>query len=166
VNANEYMDKKRSGGRPRKFAEPSRPITLTLPENTLRELQTIHPDTGHAIVQLASSALRNGGQDRPLVEILKTSADMGIIVVGPSRALSQISFVHLVEVAPARYLLALDFGHDFKSLEIAINDVLEDLPHSDKRDRELMMQLRQHIKHLRKSESMRRAEILFARSAR
>jgi hypothetical protein len=165
VKRNECLDRKRSGGRPRKFAGPSRPITLTLPETTLRELQHIDPDTGHAIVKLANRALHNGGKEKPLVEILKTSGEMGIIVVGPSRALSQISFVHLIEVAPARYLLALDSGHDFKSLEIAINDVLEDVPQNDKRDRELMMQLRQHIKHLRKSESMHRAEILFTRSA-
>ena len=99
------------------------------------------------------------------MEIVKTSEDLGIIVTGPSQALSQISFLHLVEVAPARYLLALDSGHDFKSLEIAISDILDDVPQSDKRERELMTQLRQHIKHLRKSGSTSRAEILFARSS-
>ena len=61
--------------------------------------------------------MQNGGEEKPLVEIVKTSADMGIIVVGPSKALSHISFLHLVEVAPARYLLALDSGYDFNNLE-------------------------------------------------
>jgi hypothetical protein len=164
VKANERLSTKRSGGRPRKFSEPSRPITLTLPERTLLELQRINADLGRAIVKLASWALPTGGKGKPLVEIRKTSEDVGIIVVGPSRALSQIPFLHLIEVAPARYLLALDFGHDFKSLEIAISDVLEDVPQSDTQERELMMQLRQHIKHLRRSERMSRAEILFARS--
>ena len=166
MKTNEQSDRKKSGGRPRKFAEPSRPITLTLPESTLRELQQVHPDLSHAIVKLARRALYSGDEQKPLVEILKTSDEDGIIVVGPSQALSQISFLHLVEVAPARYLLALDFGYDFKSLEIAINDVLDDVPQSDKRERELLVQLRQHIKSLRKSDSMSRAEIIFARSRR
>jgi hypothetical protein len=165
VKTNERLVRKKSGGRPRKFAEPSRPITLTLPERTLRELRHVSADPGQAIVKLASWALQNGGTQKPLVEIVKTSADLGIIVTAPSRALSQISFLHLVEVAPARYLLALDSGHDFKSLEIAISDILDDVPQSDKRERELMAQLRQHIKRLRKSGSMKRAEILFAKSS-
>jgi hypothetical protein len=164
VRTNERTDQKKSGGRPRKFAEPSRPITLTLPERTLRELRHVNSDPGHAIVKLARWALQNGGKEKPLVEIVKTSADLGIIVTGPSQALSQISFLHLVEVAPARYLLALDSGHDFRSLEIAISDILDDVPQSNKRERELVTQLRQHIKRLRKSGSTKRAEILFARS--
>ena len=156
---------KRSGGRPRKFATPSRPITLTLPESTLGDLQHIDPDPAHAIVKLTQMALQSGETEKPLVEIVRTSGDMGIIVVGPSQALSDISFLHLVEVAPARYLLAVEAGHDFKSLEIAINDALEDVPHSDKRERELMVELRQRIKSLRKSDNMSPAEILFVRAS-
>ena len=163
VSANEQSGRKKSGGRPRKFSEPSRPITLTLPERTLRELRHINPDPGHAIVKLMSWALQNGGEEKPLVEIVKTSTDMGIIVVGPSKTLSHIRFLHLVEVAPARYLLALDSGYDFKNLEIALTDLLDDVPLADKRERELMTQLLQHIKRLRRSETMSRAEILFAK---
>ena len=155
---------KTKGGRPPKFAESSRPITLTLPESTLRDLQHVDPDRGHAIVKLARRALHRDGVPKPLVEISKISADTGLIVIGPSKALRQIPFLHLVEVAPARYLLALASGHDFKSLEIAINDVLDDLPQSEKRERELIVQLRQHMKRLRKSERTRTAAILFVNS--
>lgn len=161
MKTNESSERKRRGGRPPKFAEPSRPITLTLPQSTLRELGYIDPDPGHAIVKLARKALHDGDKEKPLVEILKTSGELGIIVVGPSQSLLQIPFLHLIEVAPARYLLALDSGHDFKSLEIALNDVLDDVPMSDKRERQLMMLLRKHIRYLRKSQTMSRAEILF-----
>src|SRR4029079_11482540 len=39
-------------GRPRKFAQPSRPVTVTLPEDTLTRLGTIDADLGRAIVAL------------------------------------------------------------------------------------------------------------------
>ena len=155
---------KTNSGRPRKFAEPSRPITLILPESTLRDLQHIDPDRGHAIVKLTRKALHGDRAAKPLVEISKISANTGLVIIGPSRALRQIPFLHLVEVAPARYLLALVSGHDFKSLEIAINDVLDDLPQSEKRERELIAQLLQHMKGLRKSERVSTAAILFVRS--
>jgi hypothetical protein len=155
--------KKRPGGRPPKFAEPSRPITLTLPKSTLRDLQHIDPDRGHAIVKLTRRALHGDAGAKPLVEISKISAETGLVVIGPSRALRQIPFLHMVEVGPARYLLALASGHDFQSLEIGINDVLDDLPASEKRERELIMQLLQHMKGLRRSGRTSTAVILFVR---
>ncbi len=69
---------KTKGGRPPKFAESSRPITLTLPESTLRDLQHIDPDRGHAIVKLTRRALHSAGVPKPLVEISKISADTGL----------------------------------------------------------------------------------------
>lgn len=153
--------KKINGGRPRKFAEPSRPITLTLPESTLRDLQHIDPDRGRAIVKLAKSALASDGAEKPLVEISKISAGTGLVIIGPSQALRQIPFLHLVEVAPARYLLALASGHDFKHLEVALNDVLDDLPPGEKRERGLITQLLQHMKRLRRLELTSTAVILF-----
>lgn len=164
VKTNEDLNRKRSGGRPPKFAEPSRPITLTLPESTLRELQYIDPDRGHAIVKLTRRALQGDGAAKSHVQISKISADIGLVVIGPSQALRQIPFLHLVEVAPARYLLALDSDHDFKSLELAINDVLDDVPQGENRERELIVQLLQHIKGLRKSGGTSTAKILFVRS--
>lgn len=157
--------RKKSGGRPPKFDEPSRPVTLTLPERTLHELRQVDADPGRAIVKLATWALQNGGKHEPLVEIVKSSDEVGIIVIGPCLALTQIPFLHLVEVGPARYLLALDSGHDFKALEIAIRDIVEDLPPTDTRERHLLGQLLERMKHLRKSDAISRAEILFARSS-
>lgn len=93
------------------------------------------------------------------------AADTGLIVIGLSCALRQISFLHLIEVAPARYLLALDPGHNFESLEIALIDILDDVPGREKRERKLIAQLLQQIKRLRKTERMRMAEILFVRLA-
>lgn len=153
-------EKKNTGGRPPKFEEPSRPITVTLPESTLEGLLQIHPDRAQAIAKLTAMALSQGVRSRPLVEIVNVAAKTGLLIIGPCEPLRQIPFLHLVEVAPSRFLLALDPGNDFKSLEIAIHDVLEDIPESESRERNLIQQLLEKIKTLRKAERMSMAEIL------
>ena len=154
-------DRKGVGGRPPKFTEPSRPITLTLPESTLEGLRLIDEDRGQAIVKLTQQAMRAGDSALPQVEIMEMAANIGVLIIGPSSALRRIPFLHLVEVAPARFLLALDPGNDFKTLEIAIHDVFEDVPENDLRERALLSQLLEHIKNVRKASRVRMAEILF-----
>ena len=152
---------KKLGGRPPKFAKPSRPVTVTLPESTLSDLRHISLDRSRAIVELTKKVLGGKGNGTQLVEIVEMAKNTGLVVVGPSRALRQIPFLRLVEVAPARYLLAVDQGHNFHSLEIAIIDALEDK--QEERERELMTQLLGHIKGLRKAQRVSRAEILFVK---
>jgi hypothetical protein len=127
----------------------------------LKGLEQIDADRGQAIVKLTEQALRVGEFARSQVEIMEVAADIGMLIVGPSSALRRIPFLHLVEVAPARYLLALDPGNDFKTLEIAIRDVFEDVPESETRERALIAQLLEHIKNVRKASRVRMAEILF-----
>lgn len=153
-------DTRNLGGRPPKFDQPSRPITVTLPESTLEGLQQIHPDRGQAIVKLTAAALSQGKSSRPLVEIVDVAVKTGVLIIGPCAPLREIPFLHLVEVAPGRFLLALTPGNDFKNLEIAIHDILEDLPKGDARNRELIHQLLASIRSLRKAEKVSMAEIL------
>ncbi|MEY4482972.1 MAG: hypothetical protein RL693_424 [Verrucomicrobiota bacterium] len=154
------MEKKNSGGRPPKFEEPSRPITVTLPESTLEGLRQIDPDRGQAIVKLTQSMLSEGKSSQPLVEVVKMATKTGLIVIGPCEALRKIPFIHLVEVAPARFLIALESGNDFKTLELAIHDVLEDIPDEKNRERQLILMLLENIRRLRKAERVSMAEIL------
>jgi len=153
--------KKPVGGRPRKFGEPSRPVTVTLPESTLHQLERIDADRSRAIVTLANQAL--GAQDQetwPLVEIVEVAAKVGLVIVGQTQALERIPFVHLVQVAPGRFVLAFDSGIDLRTFEIAVNDLLEDRPRPISKDRELLKELLKHLKALRKSERMTMAQIL------
>ena len=154
-------ESKNPGGRPPKFHEPSRPITLTLPESTLDGLLKIDPDRGKAIVKLAEMALRRGRFSAPLVEAVEMAANISLIIIGPSAALRRIPFLHLIEVAPSRFLLAVDPGNDFKSLEIAIQDELENVPAEDMHERELLAQLLACMRSYRKDARVRMAEILF-----
>jgi hypothetical protein len=158
----ETTDKRRSGGRPFKFAEPSRAITLTLPESTLRDLQQVDPDRGRAIVKLAKEASW-GPDERFLVQIVEIGENTGLLVLGPTQALRKIPFLQLVEVAPARYLLALSPGTDFQSLEIAVSDLLDDIGDDEPHEREVLTQLLHHLRNFRKAEGVSMAQILLVR---
>ena len=151
-------EKKKAGGRPPKFAEPSRPVTLTLPESTLSELQEISSDRSRAIVELTKKARGDGKNARALVEIVEMAKNTGLVIIGPSKTLRKMQFLRLVEVAPTRYLLAFERGCNYHNLEIAITDALED--ESEERERELLKQLLHHMKGLRKSQRVSMAEIL------
>jgi hypothetical protein len=160
VKTPRFVPKQKLGGRPPKFAEPSRPVTVTLPESTLSALQQVSPDRSRAIVELTKTTIGIAGAKKPLVEIVKIAKGTGVVIVGISRALGKIAFLRLVEVAPERYLLALEQGHGFHSLEIAIADALED-KQQEERENELLTQLHGHIKGLRRAKRTRIAEILF-----
>jgi aryl carrier-like protein len=136
-------------------------VTLTLPESTLEGLKQIDEDRGHAIVKLTEAALRTGSGPNSQVEIVQMADNTGLLVVGPSKVLRRIAFLHLVEVAPARFVIAMDPGNDYRALELALIDELESVPESDQRERELVTQLLDQIRVLRKSARMRMAEILF-----
>src|SRR5256885_13707896 len=91
-----------AGGRPRKFTGPSRPIPITLPETTLRSLERIDHDRGRAIVKLTEQAFKQNGTSKQ-VEVVEVAENVGLVVVGPTQALKQIPFLHLVEVAAGRF---------------------------------------------------------------
>ncbi|MBP7950958.1 MAG: hypothetical protein KA004_15000 [Verrucomicrobiales bacterium] len=151
------------GGRPRKYAEPSRPVTVTLPNRTLEDLKRLHADRGKAIVKAVQTATQGSDGARPQVEIVETTPGKGLIIIGPSSALRRIPFLHLVEVSPSRYVLALDPGNDFRSLELAISDAFEDLSAEEIAERSLLQDLLGKIRKLRKNDRVSMAEILFVR---
>jgi hypothetical protein len=66
-----------------------------------------------------------------------------------------------VEVGTGRYLMALAPGNDVRSLEIALVDLLEDLPEDDERERAILLELIGHLRLHRKKESVSMAELLF-----
>jgi hypothetical protein len=154
------MDRKPASGRPPKYDEPSRPVTVTLPDSVLEGLRSIHADRGQAIVKLTEMALRQDAGAPPAVEVIKVAAGFGLIVVGPTSLLSKIPFLHLVEVSPQRFILALERGHDFRSLELAISDLISDSPGIPEREQDLLNRLVEEIRKLRKNAKVSMAEIL------
>jgi hypothetical protein len=153
--------KKHPGGRPRKFSEPSQPVTVTLPARTLAQLARIDRDRARAIVRTVDLALPHEIPPHRLVEVATVAPDVGMLVVPPSRYLKKIKMLRLVEVAPSRFLLTVPTGTALSDLEIALVDLLEDLPPSEERERAMLAELHGLFRRLRRGDQMSKAEILF-----
>jgi len=155
------MSTRRSaGGRPPKFPGPRRPVTLTLPERTLRGLASIDPDRARAIVKATDAALGGGPKSGARVELIKVAPGTSLIVVGYSRYFQRIPCLGLVEFAPGRFILTVPSGTSVDSLEIALGDVLEDFPARDVADRVTLDELRHVLHRFRRSEALSKVEIL------
>src|SRR5215211_1890506 len=92
-------------GRPRKFAAPSRPVTLTLPDHVIDALTAFDPDVSRAVVRLAQPMLA----DRPRRPAeLATFGRHSVIVVNPSRTLEKRTGVELLHLPDGRALISFD----------------------------------------------------------
>ena len=152
--------KKHAGGRPPKYSEARRPITVTLPERILRNLQSINPDRSRAIVRCVETAMEKGDPPFKLVELIEVSPGKALLVIGPSSCLRQIEWLHLVEIAPFRYLLVLPSGTAVEILEVTIQDLLRNFE-LDSSESVLLTELLGIIGHQRRSKSISKAELLF-----
>ena len=162
------MDKSKSakGGRPRKFGEPSQPVTFTLPQSTLQVLAEVDPDRATAVVRLASEIRSTSQTTARLARTVDIGKGRAVIMVASSRCLKKIPFLHLIETSPGEFLLALQPGHDFKNLELAIRDELEDLPADEERERKLLSALLDCFTQTRRQNLGIRAEILLVTKPR
>lgn len=149
-----------NSGRPPKFRGPRRPVTVTLPENTLQRLESIDSDRARAIVKVTDAALPPS-PSRPDVEVVEITPGVGIIIVGPSLLLRKIEWLRLVEVAPLRFLLTVPLGTSIDSLELAFIDLLEDPAAHDTREHAILIELRNLVRRLRRRGELSKAEMLF-----
>ncbi|MBI2997699.1 MAG: hypothetical protein HYY46_04480 [Deltaproteobacteria bacterium] len=151
---------KKKKGRPPKFQEPRRPVTVTLPESTLARLTAIDPDRAKAIAKATDAAMPLDAKRHKQVELVEVMPGLGIILVGPSRYLQKIKWLRLVEVAPTRFLLTIPSGTAVDSLEVAIMDLLENLEPHDKWERSILERLRDLMRTLRLGGKLSKAEFL------
>jgi hypothetical protein len=148
-------------GRPPKFQGARRPITVTLPENTLARLASIDADRARAIVKATDVALAGADSERDPVELVEVAPDLSIVIVEPSRVLRTIGWLRLIEVAPLRYMLALPQGTAVDSLELTLVELLEGAEEMDDRETLLLKQLRNLMRKSRRRGDLSKAEILF-----
>jgi len=114
---------KRRRGRPRKFAAPSRAITLTLPESVLSLLSSIHDDISRAVVHLTQRRL--AAKPKPLAE-LSVFGRHAVITVRPTPSLEKRAGVQLVPLPDGRAMISFDEPHSIADLELTLQDALED----------------------------------------
>lgn len=157
----ETANDKQPGGRPRKFGEESHPITVTLPNRILDLLATINKDRAKAIVKVAEAAIAKSWLGNKRMELVEIERGLAVIVVGPSPRLAAIPWLKLIEIAPARYLLALPTGTALEKLEVALMDLLETMPADEPAERSLLTDLHKAIGSLRREQKMTKSEIIF-----
>lgn len=157
--------KRDHGGRPPKFNEPCRPVTVTLPKRILAQLEAIDADRACALVKVTDAVAGSRGNRFRPVELVEMAPGKSLVVVGPSQALRQISGLKLIEIAPARYLLTLPSGMPCESLEVALSDLLKE-PDTQHNEREQLMvqELMNLIGHQRRTRRLSKAEILIINS--
>ncbi len=148
-------------GRPPKFAEPRRPITVTLPERTLKQLESINGDRAKAIAKAAEAMAGTPATTPHDVEELEVMPGMRLLVVGPNRYLSTIPGLQLVEIAPGRFLLAFPSGTSLDSLEVSMLDLMDQIPETLERERRVLKHLLSIVRSSRRDGRASKAEILF-----
>lgn len=149
-----------TAGRPPKFDEPSSPVTVTLPLRILRRLEELDSDRGKAIVKCVE-AIAGTSLTEKRVEVVKISESVGLIVISPCRCLAKIPWLRLIEIAPARFLISIPTGTDVALLEVALMDLLENLPADEVSEKSLLEELRRLLSHHRRQQEVTKGEILF-----
>ena len=155
------------GGRPAKFDEPSRPVTITLPDRILDRLMEIDGDRAKAVVKAVEAALSGGpggGAAAEPVGELRVAKDESLLVVARSRLLAAVPWLTLVEIAPGRHLLSLREDVTIEKLEVTLGDLLDSNPGASEAERNVLRTLLACIRTPRRNQAVRKEEILVVRS--
>lgn len=151
------------GGRPPKFDEPSKPVTVTLPLRILDRLALLHPDRAKAIVKAADAAASPVADAPPVCEIHAGDGET-LIAVRNSSLLRRIPWLRLIEVAPQRHLLSLQPGVPIEKLEVTLGDLLDASPDVPPDELDLLRQLLERLRTPRRNRAVRTESILVIRS--
>ncbi len=153
------------GGRPLKFREKSKAVTLTLPERILGLLTTIDTDRARAVVKATDAMMvRNRHLVEAHVELIEVLPGMGMIVMQPCRSLESLPWLHMAEMAPGRNILVLKAGTSVEKLEIEILEMLEQLPPETRHERPVLEKLRTVLGSLRRGGRISRGEVILFRT--
>ena len=110
-------------GRPRKFARPSRAVTLTLPDEVIEALGAVDADLSRAVVRVTQPEMAK--RPHPPAE-LTAFGRRAVIVVNPSRTLERRTGVILVPLSDGRALISFDGPMSIAELELSLQDAIDD----------------------------------------
>lgn len=143
-------------GRPLKFGRPSQAVVLTLPDDVLVWLRSMHTDPARAIVALfentnpAAPTARSASRDAELAH-LPGGASLIVVDQGLLRG---VQGIQLIPLADGRALLALDPRRGMADLELSVLDAAEALP-PESAQRARLLALRDDLKGWRTDSSLR-----------
>lgn len=147
-------------GRPPKFQEPSRPVTVTLPDRTIETLSRLGDDRARSIVLVTDAFAAEQGLPRPAVEIVTVGVGLAVILTGRCPALTAIEGLTPVEINPGRFLLTVAPGMPAETLEVEIADLASESGTSAE-ERAVLEGLVAVLRSQRRRRSLSKAEILF-----
>lgn len=150
----------RRGGRPAKFSEPSRAVTVTLPVRILEQLRSLDQDRAKAIVKAVEGAAGNEERTAMQIELVEMHAGVSLLVAPSSESLRMIPWLKLIEIAPTRYLLTITSGISIEQVEVALIDLIEDVRASLPHEIPMLETLREQFAKMRRSRRIHKAEIL------
>ena len=158
---NDKQSPRPKGGRPAKFNEPSRPVTVTLPESALRRLSAIHAgDRARAIVKALDSLSEGPDKTVPAVNELPISNGRTLLTVADNRLLRAIPWLTLIEIAPGRHLISVESGTPIERFEVALVDILETDVTATDAERDAIRQLLHSLRAPRRNQAVTTEEIL------
>jgi hypothetical protein len=143
-------------GRPSKFGRPARTVVLTLPENVLAQLRSIHHDLAWAVVSLAgrpAPAAASQPSPAPPARLVDVSGKQALIVVNPT-LLRRVDGVSIIPLADGRGLISLAVGKGAADLELSVLDRLDRIRRNTAEYRELQ-QLRGTLRRWRSGRGLR-----------
>lgn len=114
---------RRGRGRPKKFDEPTRVVTLTLPESAVTRLLHLHSDLARAVIGLIDD--RVPAANRPPAELVVFGRH-AVISVRHTPTLERRIGVQLVPLPDGRALISFDSPRTVAELELSLRDALED----------------------------------------
>lgn len=138
-------------GRPLKFGRPTRPLSLSLPEDVIAWLETLDPDPAWAIVSLFDrSRLRSAAQG-PLTpaELVQLPGKRALIIVSPD-LFDGLDGVSVIRLSDGRGFLALQAGKGYADLELAVADQI-DAPGVTPQRRQELSSIRRQLREWRLS---------------
>ena len=148
-------------GRPPKFLEKRRPVTVTLPERILGKLERISVDRAKAIVKCVESVMGADNRSVKPLELVKVLPGKALIIVGPCKTLSGIRWLSMVEISPSRFLLVLPSGMSMEAMELAILDLVENQDPADEAELAVLNELRVLLRHQRRKNAISKGELVF-----
>ena len=153
------------GGRPAKCDEPSRPVTLTLPERILERLADIDADRAKAIVKAVDAVLGEAKPHAEVVRELRLNDEEALLTVADNSLLRSIPWLTMIEIAPGRHLISLKDRASIEKLEVTIVDILDAHPKARPSERRTLERLLECLRTPRRNRAIRTEDILVIRTS-